>query len=76
MARLKKLQLCPKCSEPIVWSHNNTAPGSKSFARCSNHPETSTCNLKPGGTLKDFCDWEGITIRRPDGSVEIVKKRD
>ena len=74
MSKTRTHRFCPVCGDNIVWSHNASKVGSRGNARCSNSPENSTFDLIADGIEREFCKWEGITIRKSDGTVEVVTK--
>ena len=76
MSKKPSTRLCPICKSPVVWALTFSKPGSKGIARCTNSPENSTFDLIADGITREFCSWEGITIRKPDGTVEVLTKED
>ena len=66
--------LCPLCSKPIVWSHNNLKAGQTAKARCSNNPENSKIIL-PEELMHEFCNWTGLVIKSEGGKVKICYKK-
>ncbi len=76
MSKTSAHRFCPVCGDAIVWFHNSSEVGSQGNARCSNSPESSTFDLIAGGITRDYCNWIGITVRKPDGAIEVVTKKE